>query len=284
MQEIYFVFLYNKWHILSTLSGLIQSNEHIQFAPYDLKESKRNDKSNYKDQFNKKVTEGLCKNDNRCKSIEFEDIEKIKLKTIKDFYNNRFANSSDFVFTFVGDFEIEKIKPYIQKYLGNLPSIDRKESYIDNNIIFNGSGTFELKKNTEKNAVARYIFSSPYINLPKNRATIYLANIILNRILKEEIRGSRELVYSIGSARNLINLPKYHHLNYIYFNSDPKNIQKIYFRILFQYSFRKYFPEKLSDKPSKKTFQTKLCPGAKHYFCCGEFRQRPYLPRYAINR
>ena len=55
-----------------------------------------------------------------------------------------------------------------------------------------------------------------------------MANIILNRILKEEIRGSRELVYSIGSARNLINLPKYHHLNYIYFNSDPKNIQKIY--------------------------------------------------------
>jgi zinc protease len=193
-----------------------------------LKESKRNDRSNYKDQFYKKVTEGLCKNDNRCKSTEFEDIEKIKLKSIKDFYNNRFANSSNFVFTFVGDFEIEKIKPYIQKYLGNLPSIDRKESYIDNNIIFNGSGTFELKKNTEKNAVARYIFSSPYINLPKNRATIYLANIILNRILKEEIRGSRELVYSIGSARNLINLPKYYHLNYIYFNSDPKNIQKIY--------------------------------------------------------
>ena len=193
-----------------------------------LRERKKNDKSNYKDQFNKKVTKELCKNDYRCKSTEFKDIEKIKLKNIKDFYNDRFANSSDFIFTFVGDFEIERIKPYIQKYLGNLPNIDRKETYIDNNIIFNGSGAFELKKNTEESAVARYIFSSPYTNLPKNRAIIYLANIILNRILKEEIRGSRELVYSIGSARNLINLPKYYHLNYIYFNSDPKNIQKIY--------------------------------------------------------
>tara|TARA_B110000495_G_C22992502_1_gene584688 strand:+ start:1 stop:1626 length:1626 start_codon:yes stop_codon:yes gene_type:complete len=196
-----------------------------------LKETKRNEKLDFKDQFNKKITAELCKNHNRCKSTKFEDINKINIKSLKDFYNNRFLDSSDFVFTFVGDFEIETMKSHVQKYLGNLPNIDRKESYIDNNIILNGSDSFEFKKNTEKSAVARYIFSSPYINLPKNRATIYLANIILNRLLNEEIRGSQELVYSIGSARSLMELPKYHHLNYIYFDSDPKNIQKIYSEI-----------------------------------------------------
>jgi len=196
-----------------------------------LKETKRNEKLDFKDQFNKKITAELCKNHNRCKSTKFEDINKINIKSLKDFYNNRFLDSSDFVFTFVGDFEIETMKSHVQKYLGNLPNIDRKESYIDNNIILNGSDSFEFKKNTEKSAVARYIFSSPYINLPKNRATIYLANIILNRLLNEEIRGSQELVYSIGSAHSLMELPKYHHLNYIYFDSDPKNIQKIYSEI-----------------------------------------------------
>tara|TARA_B100000767_G_scaffold137173_1_gene129854 strand:- start:205 stop:2997 length:2793 start_codon:yes stop_codon:yes gene_type:complete len=196
-----------------------------------LKESTKNEKLDFEGQFNKKITAELCKNNNRCKPTKFEDIKKINLKSIKDFYDNRFTDSSDFVFTFVGDFEIETMKSHVQKYLGNLPNVARKESYIDNNIILNGSGSFEFQKNTEKNAVARYIFSSPYINMPKNRATIYLANIILNRLLNEEIRGSQELVYSIGSARSLITLPKYHNLNYIYFDSDPKNIKKIYSEI-----------------------------------------------------
>ena len=196
-----------------------------------LREEKRNEKLDYEGEFNNKISEELCKNHNRCKSTKFEDIEKIKIKSIKDFYDNRFADSSDFVFTFVGDYEIENMKSYVQKYLGSLPSIHRKESYIDNNIILNGNTTFEFKKNSEKNAVAKYIFSSPYIDLPKNRATIYLSNLILNRFLKEEIRGNQKLVYSIGSVPSLINLPKPHHLNYIYFNSDPKNIQKIFAEI-----------------------------------------------------
>ena len=107
-----------------------------------LEEEKRNEKLNFKDEFNTKVYEELCKNHHRCKSTEFKDISKIKIKKIKDFYDDRFADSSDFVFSFVGDFEIDDMKSYIQKYLGSLPNINRKESYIDNNIILNGRSIF----------------------------------------------------------------------------------------------------------------------------------------------
>ncbi len=213
---------------------------YLRFAPLEinetvfqnfissLKEGQRNEKLDYKEEFNKKVNAELCKNNSRCKPTKFEDIEKIKLEGIKKFYGSRFSDSSDFVFTFVGDFEIKTMKSYVQKYLGSLPNINRKESYVDNNVILNGNGTFELIKNTEKNAIARYIFSSSHTNLPEHRATIYLANIILNRLLKEEIRGNQEMVYSIGSARSLMVLPKPYHLNYIYFDSDPQNVQKIF--------------------------------------------------------
>ena len=196
-----------------------------------LEEEKRNEKLNYKDEFGTKVFEELCKNHIRCKSTKFEDISKIKIKSIKDFYDDRFADSSDFVFTFVGDFKIEDMKFYVQKYLGSLPNINRKESYIDNNIIYNGKSTFKVKKNTEKNSSARYVFSSPYRDLPKNRGTIYLADIILNKLLDEQIRENQKLVYSIGSFESLISLPKPHHLMFIYFDCDPKNVLMIFSKI-----------------------------------------------------
>ena len=192
-----------------------------------LEEEKRNEKLNNKDEFSKKVFEELCKNHNRCKSTKFEDLSKIKINSIEDFYNDRFEDSSDFVFSFVGDFEIDDMKFYIQKYLGSLPNINRKESYIDNNIILNGRSTFEVKKNTEENASVRYVFSSKYRNLAKNRATIYLANIILNKFLNEEIREKQKLVYSIGSFKSLQSLPKPNHLMFMYFDCDPENVQVI---------------------------------------------------------
>jgi len=125
------------------------------------------------------------------------------------------------------------MKPYIQKYLGSLPNINRKESYIDNNVILNGRSTFEVKKNTENNASIRYVFSSKYRNLAKNRATIYLADNILNRLLDEEIREKQKLVYSIGSFESLYSLPKPkpNHLMFIYFDCDPTNVELIFSKI-----------------------------------------------------
>ena len=196
-----------------------------------LEEEKRNENLKYEKKFNRKVVEELCKNRPRCKTTEFKDISKIKIKKIKDFYDDRFADSSDFVFTFVGDFEIEDMKPYIQKYLGSLPNINRKESYIDNNIILNGRSIFEVKKNTENNASVSYVFSSKYTNLAQNRATIYLADIILNRLLDEEIREKQKLAYSIGSFKSLYSLPKPNHLMFIYFDCDPKNVKLIFSKI-----------------------------------------------------
>ncbi len=47
------------------------------------------------------------------------------------FYKDRFADASDFTFVFVGSFEPATIKPLVERYLGSLPSIRRKESWKD---------------------------------------------------------------------------------------------------------------------------------------------------------
>ena len=203
--------------------------EEVVFKNYisSLKEEKRNEKLDNKGEFSKKVFQELCNNHKRCDYTRFEDLNKIKINIIENFYNDRFLDASDFVFTFVGDFELDNILPYVQKYLGNLPTTNRTENYIDNKVYYNGRTKFEEKNNSEDQASVRYVFSANYENLVKNRAIIYLSNIILNKFLNKEIREKQKLVYSIGSFQSLQPLPKPNHLMYIYFDCDPNNVQKI---------------------------------------------------------
>ena len=60
-----------------------------------------------------------------------------------------------------------------------------------------------------------------------------MANIILNRLLDEEIREKQKLVYSIGSFESLYSLPKPkpNHLMFIYFDCDPTNVELIFSKI-----------------------------------------------------
>ena len=44
-----------------------------------------------------------------------------------DLYKERYADASDFIFTFVGNVDTDAIKPLIEQYLATLPSLGRKE-------------------------------------------------------------------------------------------------------------------------------------------------------------
>ena len=56
------------------------------------------------------------------------DIDKISLDKAFAFYKDRFADASGQTFVFVGNFEIEKLKPLITTYLASLPSLNRNEN------------------------------------------------------------------------------------------------------------------------------------------------------------
>jgi zinc protease len=60
-----------------------------------------------------------------------ETIDAWNLDKSLAFYKDRFADASDFTFVFVGSFDVATIKPLVERYLGSLPSINRKESWKD---------------------------------------------------------------------------------------------------------------------------------------------------------
>mgnify|MGYP002248218263 FL=1 len=64
-----------------------------------------------------------------------------------EMYKDRFKDASDFTFYFVGNIDVEKMKPMIAKYLGGLPSINRKETFKDTKM--------EIRKGQYKNEFAK---------------------------------------------------------------------------------------------------------------------------------
>jgi len=198
-----------------------------------LREKVINENLNPSRVFFKKVFHAFYQNHPRRKPWSLDLIDQIKLDRINNFYMDRFADSSDFVFTFVGDFLIDEMRPYIEKYLGSLPSINRKENYIDRNVrIENKSKYIEVRENSEKKSTNYRIYSQRFENIIKNRTTLYVMENILNRILREEIRKKQNLVYSIyASILRTDHFPTQSYAFYITFDSDPKNNDLIFSEI-----------------------------------------------------
>ena len=47
------------------------------------------------------------------------------------FYKDRFADASDFVFVFVGNFDVGTMKPLVERYIASLQSMRRTETPRD---------------------------------------------------------------------------------------------------------------------------------------------------------
>lgn len=61
-------------------------------------------------------------------------IDKMDYDKILSMYQDRYKDASDFTFIFVGNVNVEEMKPLIAEYLGSLPAINRKETFKDNKV------------------------------------------------------------------------------------------------------------------------------------------------------
>ena len=111
------------------------------------------------------------------------------------FYRDRFADASDFTFVFVGSFDLATIKPLVERYLGSLPSLHRKEAGRDVGIRPPGDVVEKLvTKGTTPKSQVGVVFTGPFENNPKNRLIVRsMADTLagnLQRVLREDLGGT----------------------------------------------------------------------------------------------
>lgn len=157
-----------------------------------------------------------------------EKLNQVNLDRAFEIYKERFADASDFTFLFVGNFEIEKIKPMLELYLGSLPAINRKESAKDLGItIPAGKIDKKIYKGQEPKANVRLVFSGDYTYSEKHNNQLDALAEVLNIKLIERLREDEGGVYGVGARASYTKMPKGRYTFNISFGCAPENVEKL---------------------------------------------------------
>lgn len=174
------------------------------------------------------LTAILTSNDPRRRPMTPERVDKVSLDRALEIYKDRFKDASDFVFTFVGAFKVDEIKPLIEKYIGGLPSTDRNDTY-DHPNIFPPKGRIEktIYKGLEPKSRVTMIYSGEYDYNPENNVQIEALQEVLQIKLIEALREEESGVYGVGVSEKVDKVPSGHYRYAIQFGCAPENVDKL---------------------------------------------------------
>ena len=161
-----------------------------------------------------------------------EMIDEWNLDKSMAFYKDRFADASDFTFVFVGSFDSTTIKPLVEKYLGSLPSIRRKESWKDVGVRPPADVVVKrVEKGVEPKSLSAIAFTGPFEFDQTHRVAIRAMAEILQRRLLETIREDLGGTYSINANATYEKVPSPTYSITIRFGSSPDRTDSLIKRV-----------------------------------------------------
>jgi len=184
--------------------------------------------SNPQSYFSNEVGKILSNNHPRRGFPTEEKLQQIKLDDAFRIYQERFADASDFTFVFVGNFEVEEIKPLIKNYIASLPRIKRDESYKDVGVQpLRGVVEKEFHKGKEPQSQVRLIFTGDFEYTSKNRFDFDAATRVLSIMMRESMREDKGGVYGVGVYGSASRRPKEEYSMNVSFTCDPKDAEEL---------------------------------------------------------
>ncbi len=155
-------------------------------------------------------------------------LERVDLDKAYAFYNDRFRDAGDFTFYFVGNIDEKEFKPMVEKYLGQLPTIKRKESWKDHNVDTPaGVVKKEVRKGVDDKSMVAVVFSGPFEWTYENRYIIGSLEEYLTIMLREAIREDKGGTYGVGVNLQVEKFPKTEYACIINFGTNPDRVAEL---------------------------------------------------------
>jgi zinc protease len=160
--------------------------------------------------------------------ITTEQLKTATLDKAFSFYQDRFSDASGFVFSLVGNFDVEVIKPFLVAYLGSLPSANRKETYKNLDIHPPaGQITKTVYKGIGDKSSVQLVFSGNYEYSEDNNVQMDALESILQIKLDQRLREKEGQVYSPGVKASYKKIPNSTYSFTVYFECAPANVDKL---------------------------------------------------------
>jgi zinc protease len=157
-----------------------------------------------------------------------ESYEEMDLEESFMIYNDRFADASDFMFFFVGNFDVDTLKSLVETYLANLPTTGRLENWKDVSYEY-PTGVIEktVEKGKEPKSQNSIIFTGPFEWSRENRyranATLEVLRIKLRERIREDLGGT----YGVRIRGLFPHYPKERYRISIEFGSNPERVDEL---------------------------------------------------------
>lgn len=150
--------------------------------------------------FSDTVQVTMSQNNLRARPISGSTLDEVNFNRALAIYRDRFADASDFTFTIVGNFDVDSIKPLVERYLGGLPSLNRKEAPRDLGIR-PPTGVIDkvVRRGVEPQSQTFMAFSGPYQYSAENDYLLAsLSEVLTNRLI-EKIREKLGGTYGVSA-------------------------------------------------------------------------------------
>jgi zinc protease len=178
--------------------------------------------------FSETLQTTLSQNHYRARPMTPEIVDEMNLEKSFAFYRDRFADASDFTFIFVGNIDLEAMKPLVERYLGALPSIHRNETW--KNVGINpvkGVVQKTVKKGIEPKSQAAIVFTGPFRYDRPQRTAIRALSLVLDTKLREILREELSGTYGVSVIANYSKIPDEEYTFMINFGCNPARTDEL---------------------------------------------------------
>lgn len=153
-----------------------------------------------------------------------EDWDNINFDRTFEIYKERFSNAADFSFIFVGNFDVESIKPYLERYIASLPSNDNFETWKDVGIRPpSGVIKHDFYKGSDPKSSVSIRFHGEYKYDRHTNQLIKTLTDAMDILLIEKIREEQSGVYGISASPSRNKNPYENYAISISFPCKPEN-------------------------------------------------------------
>lgn len=220
-----------------------------------LKDRVKNEEKNPKVKFAKESSLFYYKNNPRIQYDTNESVDKLNNSEMIELFKERFSDINNFTFLIIGDVKLEKLESLISKYIGNLPTQNKKESFVSREKEYlKGKQKFIRKYNNKNISNIQIMFKSKLKFTFKQKIVLDAMNSILKTRLRELIREEKSGVYGISINTYISRIGKNRSEVRINFSCDPKRKDEL---ISLVYEAIENFKEELISKKELEVYKKK---------------------------
>jgi zinc protease len=170
----------------------------------------------------------LSQNHLRAQPMTAARVDLMNLDKSFSFYKQRFADASAFTFVFVGSFDLATMKPFVERYLGSLPSLHRNETARDTGMRPPAGVVQKLvRRGIEPKSQVSIAFTGPFQNDEMHRVVVRAMAETLSGNLQSTLREELGGTYGVSTEPHFTNGPTAEYRVTISFACDPARTESL---------------------------------------------------------